>query len=666
MLSSTSFSAGSLFLLGLASSATAASSYSLVENWQGKNFLDYFNFHVGDDPTNGFVNYLDQSSAESTGLVKVLDSGSVYLGVDHEKIISTSAKGRDSVRIGSKKYYDRSLIIADIAHMPGGACGSWPAFWSTGKEWPSDGEIDIIEGVNLQDHNEIVMHTAGTCSITDSGMSGVVNATGCGEDLGTIGCVIEGEQGSYGTSFNKQGGGVYAMEWTEEYLKIWFFPRAKIPESITDGKPDPSQFGIPMALVQEDCDVANSFKPQSFTFDVTFCGDWAGGVFGDSGCPATSSDSFQSCHNYVANHPAAFKETYWEINSVKIYQTGVNGIAETTTSKAVATHATATHQSVAHDTATKASVTEDTDTKSTATHVAATQAEAHSSAAVEPSSAEESHAAATPVTSEAVGIIGELTPSSTATPAPTADHTATQAVVESATKETTSKTTRYVTQFVTSTTTICPVAESSSAAAAAVESHATVAAPSSDIAESPATANTASAHAANSSPAAAQSDVAQSPATVETANSSPAVAESAPTQAPTATQSTSAGETQQQNAVPTQAAQTPASTAPVGADAASASRGSPSEQGSSTERPLPTIIPAPGVDANSASAIASHAAQTSRPLIPTSTGASAATGSTFPGTPSSSGNFAHFTSGADKLSAKFSLFAVVLGFAMAA
>ncbi|KAJ5826435.1 hypothetical protein N7474_003573 [Penicillium riverlandense] len=342
-----SLSAGSLILPLLASPVTAnessAAAYQLVERWQADNFLEYFNFHVGQDPTNGYVNYLDQASAQDAGLVKVTDSGTLYLGVDHTTKLSPGGKGRDSVRIGTKKYYDQSLVIADIAHMPGSICGSWPAFWSVGMEWPQDGEIDIIEGVNLQEHNEIVMHTSGTCSLTDQGMTGVVNATGCGADLGPVGCVVEGHKGSYGTSFNRQGGGVYAMEWTADFLKIWFFPRRSIPSSISSGQPDVTEFGTPMALVQEGCDVANSFKSQSFVFDVTFCGDWAGGVFGQSGCPMSSSDPVQSCINYVAQNPSAFEQSYWEINSIQIYQTSVNGPASnsTTTHAPATTHTTA-------------------------------------------------------------------------------------------------------------------------------------------------------------------------------------------------------------------------------------------------------------------------------------------------------------------------------------
>lgn len=459
-------SAGSLFMLWLALPAAAVPDYKLVEKWEGKNFLDFFNFHVGSDPTNGFVNYLDQGSAEDAGLIKFTDSGSVYLGVDHKNKVASGARGRDSVRIGSKKYYEKSLIVADIAHMPGSACGTWPAFWSVGKNWPADGEIDIIEGVNLQDHNEIVMHTAGTCSIKDEGMSGSVNATGCGEDLGTVGCVIEGHKGSYGTSFNKQGGGVYAMEWTEQYLKIWFFPRDSIPSSITNGDPDVSTFGTPMALVEEGCDVANSFKAQSFIFDTTFCGDWAGGVFGESGCPMSSSDPFQSCHNFVANNPSAYEQSYWEINSVKIYQTGVNGIETTshsTVSQAPVAKTIATATKEAPETTAVVETSENSIAHETATRV------------VESSAVHTAESAANEETSPA-GVVGLLGDSTTAAQAsatrPPSGAFATTLETPAPAGTTTEKpsTTRYVTKYVTSFTTLC---EASSAAANVAETPAT-------------------------------------------------------------------------------------------------------------------------------------------------------------------------------------------------
>jgi hypothetical protein len=595
---SLSLSAGSLFFALLAAPVAAtAENYQLVENWHGEGFLDYFNFHTGSDPTNGFVTYLDKSSAESAGLVKINDGGSVYIGVDHKTTLSTTGKGRDSVRIGSKKYYDQSLVIADIAHMPGSICGSWPAFWSVGKNWPADGEIDIIEGVNLQDHNEIVMHTAGTCSITDTGMTGAVNATGCGEDLGTVGCVIEGQQGSYGTSFNKQGGGVYAMQWTEQFVKIWFFPRASIPTSITKGAPDVSQFGTPMALVEDGCDVGNSFKAQSFVFDVTFCGDWAGGVYGQSGCPMSGSDSSQSCINYVAKNPTAFEQTYWEINSVKIYQTGV----------AAETVASTTHSSTTTHTAAAQAVTEASATQ------AAPETTAHTSAAVieTPASQGWSTASAASASTETraaavtAGTVGEL-----------------GGDVSSATEQSTkSSSTRYVTKFVTSTTTLCPVAEASSYSAAAAESKALAvsSAQSSNVVNVPATVE--SVQSASSSATNSVKEVQTQPAAEITAISTPAAS------------SAFAGVSSQTSSQPT------------GADAASS--GVP-ETAASTDRPLPTIILAPG-----ASSMPTYKASQTKSAIAVATAASSASGSTFQGSTSSAVSPV-FTGAAERASVKFS------------
>lgn len=75
------------------------------------------------DPTHGFVQYVDKGIASDHGLVSSND-GSVYVGVDHKTV---SSSGRASVRLESRNRYTRGLFVADIAHMPGGICGTWPA-----------------------------------------------------------------------------------------------------------------------------------------------------------------------------------------------------------------------------------------------------------------------------------------------------------------------------------------------------------------------------------------------------------------------------------------------------------------------------------------------------------------------------------------------------------
>ena len=54
------------------------------------------------------------------------------MGVDHTNV---TPNGRPSVRLTSKKSYDSGLVILDLAHMPVG-CGTWPAFWTVGPNWP--------------------------------------------------------------------------------------------------------------------------------------------------------------------------------------------------------------------------------------------------------------------------------------------------------------------------------------------------------------------------------------------------------------------------------------------------------------------------------------------------------------------------------------------------
>lgn len=91
-----------------------------------------------------------------------------YLGVDFTTPLAVNGPGRASVRIETKKTYNDGLYIVDVKHMPGGICGTWPAFWSLGEDhqWPIDGEIDIIEGVNRNTVNKWVMHTDTDCKVS--------------------------------------------------------------------------------------------------------------------------------------------------------------------------------------------------------------------------------------------------------------------------------------------------------------------------------------------------------------------------------------------------------------------------------------------------------------------------------------------------------------------
>ena len=64
-------------------------------------------------------------------------------------------------------------------------------------------------------------------------------------------------------------------------------------------------------------------KKLSFTFNS---GDWAGGVWNDSGIPGQETScaqrtGYSTCDEFVQKSGASFTEAYWEISSVKMYQT---------------------------------------------------------------------------------------------------------------------------------------------------------------------------------------------------------------------------------------------------------------------------------------------------------------------------------------------------------
>ena len=56
--------------------------------------------------------------------------------------------------------------------------------------------------------------------------------------------------------------------------------------------------------------------PMNLMFNIDFCGDWAAGVWGQ-GCAA--STGYADCASYVAGNPGVFGESYFLINSLKVY-----------------------------------------------------------------------------------------------------------------------------------------------------------------------------------------------------------------------------------------------------------------------------------------------------------------------------------------------------------
>lgn len=124
--------------------------------------------------------------------------------------------------------------MLDLAHMPGGQCGTWPAFWSYSPQtgWPRGGEIDIIEGINDMSYNEMTMHTLNVSKLatTDLAQARKENCSMGGRyspsDAANLaaadptcwehdnsGCGLNATAlDTFGEGFNKAGGGIYVLE----------------------------------------------------------------------------------------------------------------------------------------------------------------------------------------------------------------------------------------------------------------------------------------------------------------------------------------------------------------------------------------------------------------------------------------------------------------------
>ncbi|OQO00474.1 hypothetical protein B0A48_13823 [Cryoendolithus antarcticus] len=285
--------------------APAAGAYKLIDDYNPAIFFNKFVFYNDYDPTYGHVQYVNKQTAQQNGYATVSNGNkSALISVDTTNKWPNGGPGRPAVRLISDNTYTHGLFILDVAHMPTG-CGTWPAYWLLGPNWPYTGEFDIIEGT--------ATFETSNCDTSVNGNSG------CGSLLN--GSLIAN---NYGAGLNSNGGGVYATEWTSNFVKTWFFPRGTVPASITNGAPDVTTFGTPTVNQQgPGCKIDDHFTNMSIIINTDFCGAWAGNVYRNfPDCPQDPSapSSIDACVNFVGNNPSYFTQAYWEINSIKVYQ----------------------------------------------------------------------------------------------------------------------------------------------------------------------------------------------------------------------------------------------------------------------------------------------------------------------------------------------------------
>jgi len=278
---------------------STSSNSAVTLECSGDTFIDCWTFFDYPDPTHGDVVYVSESEALASGLYSV-QNGTVYL-----KSQVGQNQPAKSIRLQSKAVYQAGHVwLIDIQHMPTGM-GTWPAWWSAGPDWPYNGEIDTVETVNIENVVQSTLHTSAGCFMYIDGISNPHCVSGQGQS----GCGVNGPENSAGPGFNANGGGVYATQWTNEAIYMWFFPRGQIPTDLDQG--NTYSWGPPYVTFPFYNCPSWHFNDQTLVINLAFCGDWAGSVF-----PGGN----EACIEYVRN-PAnidALSDAYWAINYVKV------------------------------------------------------------------------------------------------------------------------------------------------------------------------------------------------------------------------------------------------------------------------------------------------------------------------------------------------------------
>lgn len=360
--------------------------YKVYEVQEGDSFWDFYDFYKGPDSkgSNGYINYVSKEKAFALGIANVLKQNSepdnVNINVSpnardtianqsEETFIYMSSSPteegpRDSIRLEGKSRFNRGLFIIDLDHMPAG-CGTWPAFWlSDEANWPQNGEIDILEGVNYQTVAKTALHTSESCDMKDTpnelktgtwdpavgipdSKTGIPDMTLRDSNDCFVyskkqwlnqGCVaVDDKPGSIGEPFNAKGGGVYALEWDpiNKHIRSWVFsPHGEVPDNLREAissagnlneservSPNPDVWGLPYGYFPigegTNCS-SNHFANMRIIFNLAFCGSVAGNRFYID-C-TEECKVFDTCDDYIKSNPKKLDEAYWKIRGVYVYQ----------------------------------------------------------------------------------------------------------------------------------------------------------------------------------------------------------------------------------------------------------------------------------------------------------------------------------------------------------
>ncbi|KAL1736812.1 glycoside hydrolase family 16 protein [Schizophyllum commune] len=260
-------------------SSTNLATYSVYKDLSGQAFLDFFHYDVHPSDNEGVANYVD---GPSNGLTYVDGNGKVVVAVETTNNVNGLRK---AVRMVSTETFNPSqnlLFIFDVQQMPA-ACGTWPALWFTGANWPYDGEMDVIEGVNKYVQNVMSVHTGPGCywpdytmgTLTDL-MANEPQVHSCDATVDYMSCGgTQKSKTSFGEAFNNAGGGVFTLEFLQTGIVMHFWNRNEIPQDILNGNPTPYTWGKETYWIPQDqCNISDHFKNQMLVINTNLGGTY--------------------------------------------------------------------------------------------------------------------------------------------------------------------------------------------------------------------------------------------------------------------------------------------------------------------------------------------------------------------------------------------------------
>ncbi|KAM3547483.1 hypothetical protein ARSEF4850_010000 [Beauveria asiatica] len=312
----------SCLVAGLAVADRAASlSYTLSKTYDASNFLEEFEFQTsGIRPGHDFSAYVrNETDAIKKGLVSV-QGGKIYLGVDSKNEVYSSESGRATLRVQSKNSFKQGLVITS------GTLGT--------GQYPENGGINMYEGWNLYPVKKVRLFTGpentNSCVEDRFHHLDLPGANFCETIIGydndgflTQLCQFEYIQNKI---WGSSEGGIQALEWTSDAIKLYNWPIDAAPSNIKSSNPDTSSWGTPSAqFTKPGCDTQKAFSTQTLQFSLSFCQSlvqtlWSRTLADSKGgptCRALTGEYF--CDGYIRNKPEAFKNFYFEVEDIRIF-----------------------------------------------------------------------------------------------------------------------------------------------------------------------------------------------------------------------------------------------------------------------------------------------------------------------------------------------------------